>query len=144
MKELMSYHCSICKKPLSQEVHKLSIDRYGKPLCFLHQEAAEPRHCCSECNATITHNVYKFSLRHFEKPLCRDCQPEPEEKFSAAPPKFRGTYKVNTWKAAWHRPTMVQTMDAPSFLYKKRWGKYDFGRSKHILVRTCKSLFSGA
>ena len=72
------------------------MDRFGKALCMEHQKtaAAEKRYFCSECEQTITYREFNFSLNNFDKPLCRDCQPEIEEKVSAPPRKFQGTYKI--------------------------------------------------
>jgi NAD-dependent SIR2 family protein deacetylase len=72
------------------------MDRFGKALCMEHQKiaTAETRFYCNECKQTITHGEFKFSTKNFDMPLCRDCQPEVEEKVSAAPKKFQGTYKI--------------------------------------------------
>jgi hypothetical protein len=92
----MDYYCSICKEAISEQVQQYSMNRFGKALCIEHQKTALPKkqYFCSECKKTITHEEFKFSLRNFDKPLCRDCQPEIEEKVSAAPRKFPGTYKI--------------------------------------------------
>jgi hypothetical protein len=72
------------------------MSNFNKPLCTQHQKnasAAKP-YFCEECKKPITPGEFKFSQKNFDKPLCRDCQPEIEEKISAAPKKFRGTYKI--------------------------------------------------
>lgn len=92
----MSYYCSVCKAAISESANEYSMRHFGKALCVQHQKAVEPQkgYFCSECKQAITYGEFKYSLRNFDKPLCRDCQPEEEEKLSAAPRKFRGTYKI--------------------------------------------------
>ena len=92
----MSYHCSICNEAINEKVNEYSRKHFGKPLCLKHQKIAESqnKHSCSDCGQAITYGEFKFSMRNFDKPLCRDCQPEEEEKVSAAPNKFPGTYKI--------------------------------------------------
>jgi hypothetical protein len=92
----MSHCCSVCKEPISEGINNYSTTKFGKPLCLKHQANAVPlkTYYCSDCKSAIEYGEYKFSLKHFDKPLCRDCQPEEEEKFSAPPQKFKGTYKI--------------------------------------------------
>jgi len=92
----MDYYCSSCKEGISEGVYQYSMNHFSKPLCMQHQRTAVPKkqYFCSECKQTITYGDFKFSLRNFEKPLCWNCQPEIEEKVSAAPRKFPGTYKI--------------------------------------------------
>ena len=94
----MGYCCSICKEVISERVQQYSMKRFGKALCIEHQKTAVPKkqYFCSECKQTITHEEFKFSLRNFDKPLCRNCQPEIEEKISAAPRKFPGEVNEST------------------------------------------------
>jgi len=90
----MGHYCSKCKQAITEGVHQYSMDRFGKALCMEHQKTAETQYYCNECKQTITYGEYKFSTKNFDMPLCRDCQPEIEEKISAAPRKFQGTYKI--------------------------------------------------
>ena len=94
----MSYKCSLCQQTISEKVHKYSVENFGKPLCFEHQKnsVSTKKYYCSDCKQEITRGEFKYSMYNFDKALCRECQPEKEEKFSAAPKKFRGTYRVNT------------------------------------------------
>ena len=105
----MNYQCSIYKEPISQGVNQYSINRFGKALCRKHQETETPTNgfYCAACNETITHGEFKYSLRHFDKPLCRNCQPEMEEKVSAAPRKFQGTYKIEVSDSAPKKKTLT-------------------------------------
>lgn len=98
----MGFHCSVCKQAITEGVQQYSMSRYGKTLCAAHQKIAQPEksYVCSECNQSITYGEFKFSVKHFDKPLCRDCQPEEEEKVSAAPRKFQGTYKIEVNESA--------------------------------------------
>lgn len=92
----MGHYCSICKEVISEQVQQYSMNRFSKALCIEHQKTAVPekQYFCNECKQAITYGEFKFSPRNFDKPLCRDCQPEIEEKVSAAPRKFPGTYKI--------------------------------------------------
>ncbi len=90
----MDYCCMVCKEAITEREHLYSMEHFNKPLCLQHQTIAPRRYYCSECRKTITYGEFKFSLRNFDKLLCKDCQPEREEKTSAAPKKFRGTYKI--------------------------------------------------
>jgi hypothetical protein len=92
----MGYYCSLCKASITEGVHQYSMDRFGKALCVKHQKTAtsETKYTCTECKQTITYGEFKFSIKNFDMPLCRDCQPEIEEKVSAPPRKFQGTYKI--------------------------------------------------
>jgi hypothetical protein len=78
------------------------MDRFGKALCMEHQKTAtsETQYTCDECKQTITYGEFKFSTKNFDMSLCRDCQPEIEEKLSAAPRKFQGTYKIEVNEGA--------------------------------------------
>ena len=92
----MGYICSICKEGISENVYKYSMAHFNKPLCLMHQKNVPSvrTYYCNECRKPISYGEFKYSLRNFDKPLCRDCQPEIEEKISAPPRKFRGTYKI--------------------------------------------------
>jgi hypothetical protein len=92
----MGHYCSKCKQAITEGVHQYSMDRFGKALCMHHQETAtaETQYNCNECKQSITYGEYKYSIKNYEMPLCRDCQPEIEEKISAPPIKFQGTYKI--------------------------------------------------
>ena len=73
-----------------------------------HQKTAtsETKYTCNECKQTITYSEFKFSIKNFDIPLCRDCQPEIEEKVSAPPQKFPGTYKIEIDESASKKKTL--------------------------------------
>ena len=40
----MDYYCNICKKPITTDVFRYSINKYKKPLCKIHQHDEESVH----------------------------------------------------------------------------------------------------
>jgi hypothetical protein len=40
----MDYYCNVCKKPITQDVFRYSMNKYKTPLCSLHQEEHQSVH----------------------------------------------------------------------------------------------------
>ena len=81
----MRYFCSQCKETISENVYKISKDRYGKPLCMKHQKASlhqqpqpraypKKRFFCFVCKEIVSDQVYDYSMKHSGTPLCMSHQ----------------------------------------------------------------------
>jgi very-short-patch-repair endonuclease len=80
------FYCWECKIPISEKVYNFSKNKYGKPLCWNHQQATEvpppptrssptaSHYFCYICRASITEPVYNYSTMNIGMALCRNHQ----------------------------------------------------------------------